>query len=72
MCIPSEIVQMKHIDEKFVGTQMPTQTYRHPEPTLHASGGLRWINLKVAGWLSTVRAAASALNCNGNLLPSHK
>lgn len=70
MCIPSEIVQMKCIDEKLVDTQTPTQTCRYPEQTLHASGGLRWINLKVAGWLSTVTATASALNCDGNLLLS--
>lgn len=66
VCIPLGIADVKHIDEKLAET-----THTHAGPTRHASGGLRWINLKVAGWVSTVRAAAPAWNWDGNPLLSH-
>lgn len=70
MCIPSGIAEMNHIDEKLAEKHMDTRAHTHAGPTLHARGGLRWINLQVAGWVSTAGAAAPAQNWDGNLLLS--
>lgn len=53
-------------EKKKIGRK--THGHTHTQgPAWHASGGLRWINLQVAGWVSTAGAAAPpARNWNGN------
>lgn len=64
VCIPSGIAEIKTQMKKKKLAEKHTDTQG---PAWHASGGLRWINLQVAGWVSTAGAAAPpARNWNGN------
>lgn len=67
MCVShQELQRSKHRWKKKIGRK--THGHTHTQgPAWHASGGLRWINLQVAGWVSTAGAAAPpARNWNGN------
>lgn len=68
VCIPSGIAEMKHVDTILAETHLVSKTHTH---TLIQAGyareGLRWINLEVAGWVSTAGAAPPAQNWVGNL-----
>lgn len=60
-----------HVDEKLPeNTHSHTYTRTHTGPTCRARGGLRWINLKVAGWVSTAGVGPPAQDRDGNMLLS--